>query len=265
MESVLDDIIDKSGILDNINGISNERSISAFVSWSQEFVEISYPRAGDAWVKRSDCGSHSQHRWGLYDNELYEVVQLVVKHSSCLKAMFMQPLCKNCEMRHVWRQPCRTPSNVFFILALTDVETCQSYLEPLIISRKALSPNNIDIYTRYTPKPVFHAKVVKSTPKKRKQLDRLEKDIESSIVASNRKLKTSSELEFKSMEPGQTLEQQQEAKTLEQQQEAHILEQQQEAKTLEQQQEAKTLEQQQEAKTLENQQEAQLLEFMADQ
>jgi len=70
MESVLDDIIDKSGILDNINGISNERSISAFVSWSQEFVEISYPRAGDAWVKRSDCGSHSQHRWGLYDNEL---------------------------------------------------------------------------------------------------------------------------------------------------------------------------------------------------
>ena len=88
MESVLDDIIDKSGILGNTTAFSSERSISAFVSWSQEFVEISYPSTGSGWVKRSDCGSHSQHRWGLYDDDLYEIVQLVVKHSSCKSLKF---------------------------------------------------------------------------------------------------------------------------------------------------------------------------------
>ena len=232
MEDVLDDLIDRSGILGNTSTFDAERSISAFVSWSQEFVQISYPSAGSGWVKRSDCGSHSQHRWGLYDNDLYEIVQLVVKHSSCLKAMFMQPLCKNCEMRHIWRQPCRTPSNIFFILALGDVEKCQSYLEPFIISRKSTSPENIAIYRKHTPKPVYHAKAVKSTPKKRKQLDKLEKDIEYSILASNRKTKTSlmmsNELELKNRE------QEQEAQYFEQQQETLSLEQQEEIQHLEQ-------------------------------
>ena len=239
MESVLlDDIIDKSGILGNTAAFSSEHSICAFVSWSQEFVEISYPSTGSGWVKRSDCGSHSQHRWGWYDNELYEILQLVVKHSSCLTAMFMQPLCKNCEMRHVWRQPCRTPLNVFYILALGDFETCQSYLEPLIISRKRLNRSFLDQYIRYTPKPVYHAKVVKSTPRKRKQLDKLEKEIESSVVATNRKMKTA-DLHSNEHEPT-SLEQQQEAQSLEQQQEAQSLEQQQEAQSLEQQQEAQS-------------------------
>ena len=225
MNSVLDDIIDKSGILGETSTFEMERSILAFVSWSNEFVELCYPTVGSGWVKRSDCGSHSQHRWALYDKDFYEIVQLVVKHSSCLKAMFMQPLCKNCEMRHVWRQPCMTPSNIFFVLALDDIETCQSYLEPFIISRKTLSLNNIDIYKRYTPKPVYHAKVVKSTPKKRKQLDKLEKDIESSVVALNRNMKMSrshaisTEREFKRLEQqkAQLLEQQQQAQTSEQQ------------------------------------------------
>ena len=232
MDSVLDDIIEKSGILGNTNTFHTERSITAFVSWSQEFVEISYPTTGSDWVKRSDCGSHSQHRWGLYDDELYEIVQLVVKHSSCLKAMFMQPLCKNCEMRHVWRQPCRTPSNVFFILALGDIETCQSFLEPLIISRKPLSSSNIEVYTRHTPKPVYYAKVVKSTPKKRKQLEKLEKDIESSVVASNRKMKTTSDMNLSAHEL-KSLEQQQEAQSLEEQK-TLSLEQQEEIQSLEQ-------------------------------
>lgn len=185
MESLLDDIIDKSGILDA--SLSSDRSISAFVMWSQEFVEISYPMNGSNWIKRSDCGSHSQHRWSLYDNELYEVAQLVVKHNSCLKAMFMQPLCRNCEMRHIWRQPCRTPSNVFYILALNDTKICQAYLDPLIISRKTLDRDSLIAYIKHAPKPVYNAKVVKSTLKKRKQIDRLEKEIEHSILVTNRK------------------------------------------------------------------------------
>ena len=239
MDSLLDDIIEKSGILGNTNTFSKERSITAFVAWSQEFIEISYPTPGSGWVKRSDCGSHSQHRWGLFDDEFYEIVQLVVKHSSCLKAMFMQPLCKNCEMRHVWRQPCRTPSNVFFILALGDIETCQTYLEPLIISRKKLSSNNIEVYMKNTPKAVYHAKVVKSTPKRRKQIEKLEKDIESAVLSSNRKMRTLdmtlSGFELKS------LEQRQEAQSLEQQ-EAQSLEDQ-ETLSFEQQEEIQSLEQ----------------------
>ena len=129
-------------------------------------------------------------------------------------------------MRHVWRQPCRTPSNVFFILPLGDIVTCQSYLEPLIISRKTLTQNHIDIYNKNTPKPVYHAKIVKSNQKKRKQLDKLEKDIESSVLASNRKKKISYEREIKSFE------QQQEAQTLEQQEEARSFQQRQEALNL---------------------------------
>ena len=190
LDGLLDDIIDKSGILNTPSprSTSSEYSILAYLSWENNLVELTYPSHTSQWTKRIDCGSHSQHRWGLYNNDSYEVIQLVVRHSSCLKALFMQPLCRNCEMRHVWRQPCKTPSNIFYILPLSSTEECSALLEPLILSRKGLSQEMANAYAFTLPKAVTYFKVINSSPQKRKQLHRLEQDIEESVRVSNRQI-----------------------------------------------------------------------------
>lgn len=189
MDDLLDDIIDKSGILDTSRKAnSTEYSIFAYLSWENNLAELTYPSHTSQWIKRVDCGSHSQHRWGLYNSDSYEIIQLVVRHNSCLKALFMQPLCRNCEMRHVWRQPCKTPCNIFYILPLSSVEECSALLEPLILSRKRLSQEIAKAYASTLPKTVNYVKVINSSPVKRKQLQRLEQDIEESVRVTNRKI-----------------------------------------------------------------------------
>lgn len=195
MTDILDDLIEKSGILANIDTDGQHRAdmgeytIDAFVSWEQTLVQIKYPSQNPQWMKRTDCGSHSQHRWGLYDDELNECLQLVVMHNSCLKALFVQDLCRNCEFRHVWRQPCKTPSNIFYIVPLSSIEECSARLEPLIYSRTKPGPEALHAYLKSVPKAAWNVKKIKSGPEKRKQLDRLEKEIEQSVRQANMRRK----------------------------------------------------------------------------
>ena len=182
MTNILDDIIDKSCIIDDVSLYT----IEAYVSWTDTVVEITYPSKNPAWLKRSDCGSHSQHRWGLYNDQLQECVQAVVMHNSCLKATFnKEEICRNCEFRNVWRKTCTTPENIFYIIALSDVKECENLFNPLIISHKQVASNDLDAYNKTVPKGAFQVKQVRSNPKKRMQINRLEKNIEESVKASN--------------------------------------------------------------------------------
>ena len=182
MTNILDDIIDKSGIIDDVSLYT----IEAYVSWTDTVVEITYPSKNPAWLKRSDCGSHSQHRWGLYNDQLQECVQAVVMHNSCLKATFnKEEICRNCEFRNVWRKTCTTPENIFYIIALSDVKECENLFNPLIISHKQVASEDLDSYNKTVPKGAFQVKQVRSNQKKRMQINRLEKNIEESVKASN--------------------------------------------------------------------------------
>ena len=190
MTDFLDDLIEKSGILANVGTSqrhkdTGEYTIDAFCTWENTLVQLTYPSQNPEWMKRSDCGSHSQHRWGLYNAELRECLQLVVMHSSCLNAIFVQELCRNCEFRHVWRQPCKTPSNIFYIIPLASVEECAHLLEPFVLSRTKVRAETLQCYEKSIPKPVFNVKKVKSGQEKRKHIDRLEKDIQESVRQAN--------------------------------------------------------------------------------
>lgn len=184
---LVDDLINQSGILDDMqarpNKIDDDYCIEVYLTWEQRLVQITYPSKNKNWLRRVDCGSYSQFRWSLYDENLDELVQIVVKHNSCLHSIFAQPICKNCEFRHVWHQSCSTPSNVFYIMALGEYEACGKLLEPFILSRIDISDACIDAYERSKPRPLYKVKTG-SCQKNKKLLD-LEKGIEQSVYRAN--------------------------------------------------------------------------------
>jgi len=184
---LLNDLINQSGILNDmhspVNDIDDDYCIDAYLTWEQRLVQITYPSKNNKWLRRVDCGSYSQFRWSLYDENLDELVQIVVKHSSCLNSVFTQPICKNCEFRHVWHQSCTTPSNVFYIMAVGKYEACGNLLEPLILSRIDISDECIDAYEESKPRPLYKVKS-SSCPKNKKLLD-LEKGIEQAVYKAN--------------------------------------------------------------------------------
>lgn len=186
-ESLLDDdIIDHSGIICSAkkNGVDTSRLIRVYVEWDQTIVEIALPDETSAFRLRDDCGSYSQHRWSMLENST-EVMQLVVKHNSCLKALFMQPLCMNCRHRNVWRQHCKNPKDVFYLLQISDdVHLCDKLLEPLIHKRVYLSTDSVQTYEMSKPcsKPLARAKAV--NPKSREHMRKLHESIERGVLKS---------------------------------------------------------------------------------
>jgi hypothetical protein len=186
MTDLLDDILDRAGFLPIVSTNNpSEHDIRVFIAWKKEVMVTTYPLSTSKWRKRYDCGSHSQHRWGLYDENSQECVQLVVMHNACVKSVFLQNLCRNCEFRHVWRQLCLTPQNLFYILPLVEIERCEALLNPLLISHCGTTIDVLTAYEKTTPKAAMKIKKIKSTPKKRIHLDKLENDIRESVRRSN--------------------------------------------------------------------------------
>ena len=191
MNLFLDDIIDSSGVLHELEcprsfdpAVASPYSIEVFIEWNNCIATMVYPSQESKWRKRSDCGSHSQHRWSLYDDDK-ELVQLVVKHNSCEKALGFQPYCRHCENKASWRQPCLTPQNVFYILRVTGtIDDCQKSIESLIHSKRFLEDTaTITSYQRSKPRVAWDHKDVNLS--KRARFDKLEKDIEEMVVRQN--------------------------------------------------------------------------------
>lgn len=162
--------------------------VNAFVEWDNSLVEIEYPTAKNtSWTCRIDCGSHSQHRWSAFDSSGNEVMQLVVKHCSCVKSLIVQPLCRNCENRATWRRPCETPQNVFYILNVVDDVQAAALLDPLIRNRTYLNQDMIDGYQGFKPRVIMGMKTPK--PECRQRMRKLAWQIEQTAIAAHRRQK----------------------------------------------------------------------------
>ena len=160
--------------------------INAFVEWENVLVELEYPK-DPLWVWRQDCGSHSQHRWSAFDGDGEQVMQMVVKHCSCIKALIMQPMCKNCVHRATWRRPCDTPQNVFFVLAIADDVRCAALLEPMIRNRIYIDEDAVSGYQMFKPRPIFGVKT--PNPRCRDRMRKLAWQVEQTAIAVHRQRK----------------------------------------------------------------------------
>lgn len=187
---ILDAILDKAGLFPIVptNLIDPTNDVHIIAYWNKRLVVITYPDSKSkwcAWEKREDCGSHSQHRWGLHDKERRECAQLVATHNACLNSVFLQELCRNCQFRHVWRKSCLTPQNLFYIIPLVNISKCEALLDSLIISQYDTRIDVLSAYEKTLPKAVLKIKKIRSTTKKRKHLDKLENDIREAVRRSN--------------------------------------------------------------------------------
>ena len=177
---------------DAISSLAEENDdrvrVTVFVEWANVLVELEYPSdANSFWTLRTDCGSHSQHRWSAFDATGQEVMQLVVKHCSCVKALIMQPMCRNCQNRDTWRRPCDTPQNVFFVLPISDEVTAAALLEPMILKRIHLSQELMQGYQAFKPRVILGMQAPK--PEFRNRMRKLAWQVEQTAIAAHRQLK----------------------------------------------------------------------------
>ncbi len=162
--------------------------VTVFVEWANVLVELEYPSDTNSfWTLRTDCGSHSQHRWSAFDAAGQEVMQLVVKHCSCVKALIMQPMCRNCQNRDTWRRPCDTPQNVFFVLPVANDVTAAALLEPMILKRIHLSQEMMQGYQAFKPRVITGMQTPK--PEFRNRMRKLAWQVEQTAIAAHRQLK----------------------------------------------------------------------------
>lgn len=164
---------------------NNSKSIYdiwAFVVWENRMVQLMYPEEIDKWVERNDCGNFSQHRWSMHDSNGNETIQLVVKHNSCHKALSIKPLCRNCENRSTWRQPCQTPEHTFYLLAMNDNASYElgKYIKHTIM----LSQTDINMYQSNKPSRVTVQKTPRTTETQRR-MKRSKDMIRESVIAQN--------------------------------------------------------------------------------
>lgn len=122
-------------------------TIQAFCTFNGWFVKLQYPNEGNGWSYRADLGGQSVHRWE-YGNSIV----LMARHSTCGRAVIPRSLCRNCEMKQVWRVKCCEPCDTFFILPAGSTSLCVSALQPLIFSAKAATAQEYSMYTRCAPK-----------------------------------------------------------------------------------------------------------------
>ena len=179
--SFLDEIIDKA-LLANQKEPNNALMISALLEPEGILVEIEYPDDNDAWMYRTDCGSHSQHRWSLYSKS-DEVAQLVCKHNACAKAIFLQRLCRHCSNPE-WRKPCLTPQNIFYIFLLK--QNMYDVIEPLIYKKVSLTDDQLTEYRVKRPRIVNKIRMTTTDDKIKQRIVKLCRSVRSHVEDANR-------------------------------------------------------------------------------
>lgn len=169
------------------NTSAHNYRIIVFISWRKELVEMTYPDETDAWIYRDDCGSYSQFRWSIRCKDNRDIVQMVVKHNSCLNSLFMQPYCGNCQMRNTWRQPCTTPEDVFFALAVQPHNLCSDAILPLVHRSYSVNSETIAAYLSNMPRPLYITKSPKQNDRTKKKILELKARIKIRVYEQNLK------------------------------------------------------------------------------
>ena len=85
--------------------------VKAYCRFTHELVRVRFPTDANGWFYRIDLGGTSQHRW-----DHSGILNMVVRHSTCMKAVLPRSICRNCNMREYWRVKCGDPDDTFFIM-----------------------------------------------------------------------------------------------------------------------------------------------------
>jgi hypothetical protein len=110
-------------------------------------VRIHYPDPSKGWVFRYDVSGHAQMRWD-YQSSL----MLLLRHSTCMKALVSRHPCRNCEMKDIWRRECADPCNSFYIQSLNEPKACLVALQKIILDAEKATPETIAIRMAGAPK-----------------------------------------------------------------------------------------------------------------
>ena len=96
-------------LFDNTSDLVGE--VKAYSRFTHELVRVRFPMDANGWLYRIDLGGTSQHRW-----DHSGILNMVVRHSTCMKAVLPRTICRNCNMREYWRVKCGDPDDTFFIM-----------------------------------------------------------------------------------------------------------------------------------------------------
>ena len=158
------------------------------LTWRKELVQMIYPDERPEWVYREDCGSYSQFRWSLRCKNNKDIVQLVVKHNTCLNSLFMQPYCVNCQMRETWHQPCTTPEDVFYALVIQPTNICNDAVLPLVQHSYSVNSATIAAYLAHMPRAKYSlTKSPKNNDRTKKRMLELKAKIKARVYELNLK------------------------------------------------------------------------------
>ena len=178
----------------------NNYRIIVFLSWRRELVEMTYPDETDAWTYRDDCGSYSQFRWSVRCKNDQDIVQMVVKHNSCINSTFMQPYCSNCQMRDKWRRPCTTAEDMFYALAIQAHNICDDAILPLVKRSYSINSETIAACLKHMPRPLFIVKYPKQNERTRKKILELKAKIKAKVYEQNMKADAAAVLNMQQQE-----------------------------------------------------------------
>eukprot|EP00966_Prymnesium_polylepis_P163631 3782714-Prymnesium_polylepis.1 len=110
-------------------------------------VRIHYPDPSKGWVFRYDVSGHAQMRWD-YQSSL----MLLLRHSTCMKALVSRQFCRNCEMKDIWRRECADPCNTFYIQSLNDPKACLVALQSIILDAEKATQETVALRMAGAPK-----------------------------------------------------------------------------------------------------------------
>mgnify|MGYP007078262854 CR=1 FL=1 len=85
--------------------------VKAYCRFTHELVRLPFTMDATGWQCRDDLGGTSQHRW-----DYSGIISMVVRHSTCMRAVLPRSICRHCKMKEHWRTKCAEPDDTFFIM-----------------------------------------------------------------------------------------------------------------------------------------------------
>lgn len=173
-------------------------SLLAFCKFTRELIRMRFPSDTSGWTYRVDLGGTSQHRW-----DYAGVLVLVVRHSTCMKAVIPRAMCRNCQMKEIWRRECAQPDDTFFLLtemSVLDELAIQALRQVQIGETIPIIDSEMQLYdiAQICPLSVSPRKRAVNADEKRKKMEMLRRQVCSLSVVSPRALGLAAELELRS-------------------------------------------------------------------
>jgi hypothetical protein len=90
-------------------------------------------------------------------------------------------------MRNTWRQPCTTPEDVFFALAVQPHNLCSDAILPLVHRSYSVNSETIAAYLSNMPRPLYITKSPKQNDRTKKKILELKARIKIRVYEQNLK------------------------------------------------------------------------------